>query len=168
MRPPRLSLAVIGGAVCTPAQTRLALETGGEIARAGAVLLCGGRSGVMEAAARGAREAGGLTVGILPGECASSSPPNQYIELPIFTGVGQARNLVLVLSAAAVIGIGGSWGTLTEISMALKHGRPVVLLDSWKPERPDGRPEPMLHQARTATEAVQTALGAIGERKDAT
>ena len=168
MRSPRLSLAVIGGAVCTPEQGLLAHETGAEIARAGAVLLCGGRTGVMEAAARGAREAGGLTVGILPGECASSSPPNPYIELPIFTGVGQARNLVIVLSAAAVIGIGGSWGTLTEIGMALKHGRHVVLLDSWEPVRPDGRPEPRLHRARTAAEAVQTALDAIDLRKDPT
>lgn len=159
-----LQIAVIGGASCTPQQEKLAFEVGSEIARRGAVLLCGGRGGVMEAAARGAREAGGRTVGILPGESPETSPPNPHIELAIHTGIGQARNQVLVLSARGVVGVGGSWGTLTEIGLALKHRIPVVLLESWQLEPPDGRPEPLLMSAQTPTEAVELVVAAAEER----
>jgi uncharacterized protein (TIGR00725 family) len=159
-----MQLAVIGGASCTPQQEKLAYETGSEIARRGAVLLCGGRGGVMEAASRGARDEGGRTVGILPGESAVTSPPNPHIELALFTGMGQARNQVLVLSAQGVIGIGGSWGTLTEIGLALKHGIPVVLLESWQLEPPDGEPEPLLMSAQSPTEAVELAMAAAKNR----
>ncbi len=114
----------------------------------------------MAAVARGARETGGQTVGILPGADAIESPPNPHIELPIFTGMGQARNQVLVLSAEVVIGVGGGWGTLTEIGLALKHRIPVVLLESWRLERPDGRAEPLLQRAESARQAVELALAA--------
>ena len=153
-------MAVIGGASCSDRQRTLALETGRCIARAGAILLCGGRGGVMSAAAEGARSAGGGTVGILPGASSTETPANAHIELPIYTGMGQARNLVLVLSADAVIGIGGGWGTLSEIGLALKHGIPVVLLSSWQLHRPDGEDEPRLQHADSAEQAVGLALGA--------
>ena len=117
----------------------------------------------MEAAAQGAASEGGLTVGILPGTSSADSPPNRYIALPIYTGLGQARNQVLVLSGEAVIGIGGGWGTLTEIGFAIRHGIPVVLVDSWSLEHPDGRVEPLLHHASGAVEAVETALRAAHE-----
>jgi len=156
-------VTVIGGADCTSEQRRLALETGREIAKAGATLLCGGRGGVMEAAAQGAQSEGGATVGILPGTGPTDSPPNAYIRLPIYTGIGQARNQVLVLSGEVVIGIGGSWGTLTEIGLSIRHGIPVVLLDSWRLEPPDGKVEPLLHCASSPTEAVETALRAANE-----
>lgn len=156
-------LTVIGGADCTDDQRQLALETGREIARAGAILLCGGRSGVMEAAAEGAQSEGGSTVGILPGSGPDDSPPNPFIGLPIYTGIGQARNQVLVLSGEAVIGIGGSWGTLTEIGLSIRHGIPVVLLDSWGLEPPDGRAEPNLHRASSPAEAVEIAMRAANE-----
>ena len=159
-----MQLAVIGGATCTAQQDKLAYEVGSEIARRGAVLLCGGRTGVMEAASRGARDEGGRTVGILPGESPATSPPNPHIELALYTGIGQARNQVLVLSAQGVIGIGGSWGTLTEIGLALKHRIPVVLLDSWQLESPDGRPEPLLMKAGSAAEAVDLAVAATEKR----
>jgi uncharacterized protein (TIGR00725 family) len=112
----------------------------------------------MEQAAAGAKAAGGLTIGILPGRNAEESPPNAYIDLPIFTGMGQARNQILVLSAAAVIAVSGGWGTLSEIGLALKHGIPVVRLESWKLSRPDGRDEPLLKCATSATQAVELAL----------
>lgn len=163
MAVPARRVSVIGGAVCTDDQRQLALETGREIARAGAILLCGGRGGVMEAAAEGAQSEGGATVGILPGTGPADSPPNPYIELPIFTGLGQARNQVLVLSGEAVIGIGGSWGTLTEIGLSIRHGIPVVLLDSWGLEPPDGKVEPLLYRASSPAEAVETALQAASE-----
>ena len=114
----------------------------------------------MSAAAEGARAVGGRTVGILPGASSVESPANPHIELPIFTGLGQARNQVLVLSAAAVIGIGGGWGTLTEIGLALKHKIPVVLLNSWQLSPPDGKVEPLLQQAENPPQAVGMALRA--------
>ncbi len=155
-----VQLAVIGGASCSDRHRALAWETGHAIAQAGAILLCGGRGGVMSAAAEGARSGDGRTVGILPGASSAETPANPYIELPIYTGMGQARNQVLVLSADAVIGIGGGWGTLTEIGLALKHRIPVVLLSSWQLRRPDGEDEPRLHQAETARQAVDLALEA--------
>lgn len=159
-----MQLAVIGGATCTPQQDKLAYEVGSEIARRGAVLLCGGRGGVMAAASRGARDEGGRTVGILPGESPVTSPPNPHIELALYTGMGQARNQVLVLSAEGVIGIGGSWGTLTEIGLALKHRIPVVLVESWQLEAPDGESEPLLMNAGSAAEAVDLAMAAAENR----
>jgi hypothetical protein len=160
--PPR-RLSVIGGAVCSPHQRQVALEIGREIARRGCILLCGGRTGVMEAAAEGATSEGGLAVGVLPGANSADSPPNRHIALPIFTGLGQARNQVLVLSGEAVIGVGGSWGTLTEIGFAIRHGIPVVLVDSWRLTHPEGRVEPLLHYASGPVEAVATALRAADE-----
>lgn len=159
----RLQLAVVGAARCDERLAGLAREVGAEVARAGAVLVTGGRGGVMAAASEGARAAGGLTVGILPGAGAEASPPNPAVEVAVFTGIGQARNQVLVLSAAAVIAIGGGWGTLSEIALALKHGVPVVVLESWWPERPDGAAEPLLARAGTPGEAVAAALAAARE-----
>lgn len=118
----------------------------------------------MAAVAAGVREGGGLAVGVLPGVDATSSPPAPGVGVRIFTGMGQARNLVLVLSADAVIAVGGGWGTLSEVAMALKHGIPVVSLESWNPRRPGGAEEPLLHTASRPEEAVKLAMGlASGE-----
>ena len=157
-------LAVIGAAACADRHRQLAFDTGRRIAEAGAVLLCGGRGGVMEAAAEGAKSAGGTTVGILPGASRGESPPNPQIDIAVFTGLGQARNQVLVLSADAVIGVAGGWGTLTEIGFSLKHGIPVVLLESWELSPPSGEHEPLLTTADTPSEAVRKALAARQER----
>lgn len=157
-------LAVAGGASCGDEVADLAREVGREIARRGAILLCGGRGGVMAAAARGAAEAGGITVGLLPGRNAAESPPNPHIQLPLYTGLGQARNQVLALSAHALIAVGGGWGTLSEIALARKHGVPVVLLRSWTLERPDGAKESDLRTAGTPGEAVALALEAAALR----
>jgi uncharacterized protein (TIGR00725 family) len=154
----RLQIAVVGAGVCGAELARLAEEVGGGLARAGALVLTGGRGGVMAAASRGARAAGGRTVGVLPGAGAAESPPNEAVEVALYTGMGQARNQVLVLSARAVIAVGGGWGTLSEIALALKHGVPVVTLASWRLERPDGAPEPRLTRAETAAEAVEAAV----------
>lgn len=156
----RLQIAVVGAAACGERLREVARETGREIAGAGATLLTGGGGGVMAAASAGAREAGGLTVGVLPGAGAGHSPPNDAVEVAVFTGIGQARNQVLVLSAAAVVAVGGGWGTLSEIALALKHGIPVVTLESWQLTRPDGAPEPLLERAATPAEAVRAALAA--------
>ncbi len=154
----RLQIAVVGAGECGDALRRIAFAVGEGLGRAEACLICGGRGGVMEAACRGARSAGGEAVGILPGSDASVSPPNDAVGLALYTGIGQARNLSVVLSAAAVIAVGGGWGTLSEIALALKHGIPVVALESWSLSRPDGRPEPLLAVAGSAEAAVRQAL----------
>ena len=158
-----MQIAVVGAAACDEPTARLARETGAEIALAGATLLCGGRGGVMEAAAEGALLAGGRTVGVLPGLDEKSSPPNDHLDVVLYTGLQQARNQILVLSAQAVIAIGGGWGTLSEIAMALKFRVPVVLLSSWELRRPDGLKDPLMFEARTAKDAVEIARHA-GER----
>lgn len=156
----RLQIAVVGGAGDDPETGAAAYEVGRRLARAGATLVCGGGGGVMAAASRGARDEGALVVGVLPGASGAESPPNEAVEVAVFTGTGQARNLAVVLSAAAVIAVGGGWGTLSEIALALKHRVPVVTLGSWRLERPDGRPEPLLAAAATPAEAVERALAA--------
>jgi uncharacterized protein (TIGR00725 family) len=148
-------LAVVGSASCDPGTAALAEEVGREIARHGAVLLCGGRGGVMEAACRGARSAGGTTVGILPGT--DRAQANPYVDIPIVTGLGEARNALVVRSADAIIAVRGGYGTLSEIALALKMGRPVVGIGTWE-LRPPGQGESGLITATTPVEAVHKAI----------
>lgn len=124
-------ISVIGGEACGPDALPIAEAVGREIAKRGATLVCGGRGGVMEAACKGARAEGGHTVGIMPGRGHEDSPPNQYVEYPVFTGMGFARNVMVVLSGDAIIAIDGSYGTLSEISYALIHQVPVIGIDTW-------------------------------------
>jgi len=152
-------IAVIGGSQATPAELEAAEQVGHEIARAGVVLVCGGMGGVMEAACRGACAGDGLTIGILPGE--SRLHANEYVKIPIVTGIGYARNVTVVKSAQAVIAIGGSYGTLSEIGYALQSGLPVVGLNTWGISRNGNEKSPII-EAKTPTEAVETALEMIG------
>ncbi len=147
-------VGVLGASACDPATAELAREVGRGVAARGAVLLCGGRGGVMEAAARGAREAGGLVVGVLPGRSAAESPPNRFVEVALFTGLGEGRNYVNACASDALIAIGGGWGTLSEIALARKLGRPVVVLG--RVELGPLRAE--LEPATTADEAVARAF----------
>lgn len=118
-------VAVIGGGSCSAQEAAWAGEVGRLLAQAGAVLLCGGLGGVMDAAARGAKEVpAGLTVGILPGS--DPRDANPHIDVPLATGMGEMRNAVIVRAARAVIAIGGGWGTLSEIALARRIGTPVV------------------------------------------
>lgn len=144
-----LTIAVIGAGDAPPAVCELAFETGRLIAEAGANLVCGGMGGVMEAAARGVRLLGGHTIGILPGS--DKHAANPYIEFPIATAMGEARNAIVVASADAVIALPGEGGTLAEIGFALKLGRPMVALNGW--HQIAG-----LHQANTPADAVSTAI----------
>ncbi len=163
----RWQIAVVGASTCDEPTAALARETGAEAARAGAVLLTGGRGGVMAAAAAGARAAGGLSVGLLPGADAAASPPNEDLDVRLFTGLQQARNQVIVLSAGAVVAIGGGWGTLSEIALALKYRVPVVLLASWELKRPDGLSDPLLFHARTPADAITIARQAASRERPA-
>jgi hypothetical protein len=156
-------ISVIGAGECGAAQLALAEEVGGLVARLGATLVSGGMGGVMEAAARGAKAAGGTTIGILPGH--DRTVANAYLDHVITTGIGHARNLAVVSSGDAVIAVGGSFGTLSEIGLAAKIGRPVVVLNGWR--LADGEGAGLLHYASSAREAlgiVRQALEQAGER----
>ena len=148
-------IAVIGGSQPSPEEARLAEEVGRELARQGATLVCGGLGGVMEAACRGASSAGGVTIGILPGD--SPEAANPYVQIPIVTGIGYARNISVVKSAQAVIAVGGSYGTLSEIAHARQGGIPVIGLNTWSLSR-NGQPDDSIISAKNPTEAVNKAL----------
>ncbi len=123
-------IGVIGAAEATAQESKTAEEVGREIAKHNGVLVCGGLGGVMEAACRGAKSEGGLTIGIIPGFSASDA--NSYVDIPVVTGMSHARNVIVVRSSSAVIAIGGSYGTLTEIALALKLGTPVIGINTWE------------------------------------
>jgi uncharacterized protein (TIGR00725 family) len=161
-RTQRRVIGVMGPATCDQETATLARAVGRGVAERGAVLLTGGRTGVMEAASQGARDAGGLTVGVLPGAGAAESPPNPYVELALYTGLGEARNWVNVCASDALIAIGGGFGTLSEIALALKARKPIVLLGSWQFEM-EGV-SPTVPRARDAAEAVALAFAALDAR----
>ncbi|MEE4274017.1 MAG: hypothetical protein V2I67_20235 [Thermoanaerobaculales bacterium] len=131
-------LGVFGGSVATPEEEFIAERVGGVAAICGWVTLTGGGRGVMASASRGAVEAGGLTAAILPGAFPGKGYPNKWVHLPIFTGVGNARNNFNVLSSSLCVAIGGGAGTLSEISLALKNGIPVWSWGSWTVLDPRG------------------------------
>ena len=148
----KIYVGVIGAGNCTKKIRDLAAEVGKEIARAGAVLVCGGLDGIMKGAAEGAKSAKGITIGILPGT--EKSEANEFIDYAICTGFGEARNLVIIRTADAVIALPGMYGTLSELGFALKMKKPVVSLGSW--EVADS-----IIKADDAKEAVKLALQAI-------
>lgn len=147
-----MQIGVIGGAECDPYPEVLAEETGRLIAESGAVLVCGGRGGVMEAACRGARKEEGITIGIMP----DKSEGNSYLGIVIKTNLGIARNALVIGSSDAVISIGGGYGTLSEIAIALKEKVPVFGIDTWD--------IPGIKQCKTPAEAVSKAVFAAENR----
>ena len=158
MKEKKRFIAVIGGSDCSPEEAGLAEEVGRELARKDAILVCGGLGGVMEAACRGASAGGGLTIGILPG--GSRQTANPYVQIPVVTNLGEARNVIVVKSAEAVIAIGGGYGTLSEIGHALRNGIPVVGLNTWSLSRND-RPDNLIVLANNPVDAVNKALNMI-------
>lgn len=148
-------IAVIGAGQCSKEEAKIAEEVGREIARQGATLVCGGLGGVMEAACKGASSQGGVTIGILPGE--NRQAANPYIQIPIVTGIGYARNISVVKSAQAVIAIGGSYGTLSEIGHALQSGIPVIGLNTWSLSK-NSQQDNSIILAQNPSEAVNKAL----------
>ena len=153
-------VAVIGDGLCSAETARLAEEVGRHLAVNQATVICGGLGGVMEAACRGAKSAGGLTIGVLPGR--SYRDANPYVDIPIVTGMGEARNVVVVSSARSVIAVSGGFGTLSEIAHALKLGIPVVGLGTWQLTK-DGWDEPCgITTATGPADAVQQALAFAG------
>ncbi|MYC29166.1 MAG: TIGR00725 family protein [Chloroflexi bacterium] len=153
-------ISVIGSSTAKPEHAALAEEVGRELARRGITLACGGMTGVMEAACRGSKAEGGTTIGILPGR--RGSPFNSYVDIPIFTTLGYARNIIVVHSGEACIAIGGAFGTLSEIAYALDAKIPVVGLSSW-PLTIKGDGDPIVDgviPASSPVDAVEKAVAA--------
>lgn len=141
-------IAVLGGRDCDSETYKKAYKVGKEIASRGGILICGGRTGIMEAACKGAVEEGGLTIGILPDGDVSRA--NAYVKIPIPTGIGIARNSIIVRACSAAIAISGKYGTLSEIAYCFQIGTPVCSLDSWKIEG--------IKQVSSPEEAVEFAF----------
>jgi uncharacterized protein (TIGR00725 family) len=147
-------VAVVGPGQATPAQVETAEAVGRLLAERGAILLCGGLGGVMAAACRGASEASGVTVGLLPG--ADRAAANQWVTVAIPTALGELRNGLVARAADAVIAVGGGYGTLSEVALALKSDKPVIGLNTWAI---DG-----VQRVESAQAAVETVLAAVAER----
>lgn len=148
-------VAVVGASVASEAQEAVAHRVGRELAQAGAIVITGGGGGVMAAASQGAREAGGRVVGILPGEDRGAANP--WVEIALTTGLGELRNGLIVRSADVVIAVGGAYGTLSEIALALAAGTPVIGLETWAIEG--------IELAASPAVAVARALE-LGRRSD--
>lgn len=148
-------IGVIGASSCSPEIAELAEAVGREIGKRGAVLICGGLGGVMECASKGAKEAGGLTIGILPGT--SKEEANCYIDIPIVTDLGHARNILIAHSSDSLIAISGEHGTLSEIAIGLKLKKRVIGLNTWDIEG--------VIRVKTAAEAIEKAMR-ISEGRD--
>lgn len=149
-----IQIGVIGAGSCDGALKKIAEEVGAEIARNGAILLCGGLGGVMEASAKGAKNEGGTTVGILPGDRRSDS--NNYMDIGIVTEMGHARNVIIARSSDALIAVGGEYGTLSEIAHSLKMGKTVATLNSkWEIEG--------ILKAKDPKDAVRIVLNGISK-----
>jgi hypothetical protein len=159
-------ISVIGSSRAKPEHIALAEEVGRELAKRNVMVACGGLTGVMEAVCRGAKEAGGTTIGILPGR--SSAEANKYVDIPIVTTMGFSRNVIVVNTGLAVISIGGAFGTLSEIAHALGDGIPVIGLQTWPLSiKGDGDPIEMgIIQATDPVDAVEKALAAALARSD--
>jgi uncharacterized protein (TIGR00725 family) len=152
-------VAVVGAGVPDRLTDGLAEEVGRLLGQKGAVLVCGGMTGVMEAACRGAKSAGATTLGILPTSTRSSS--NDYVDIAVATGMGEMRNALIVRTVDAVIAVGGEFGTLSEIALALKIGVPVVGLQTWEISKA-GQGVDAIERAATPQAAVETALRLAG------
>lgn len=126
----KIIIGVIGTSQATNEELKIAEEVGKEIAKNNGILVCGGEGGVMEAACKGAKSANGLTIGIIPGFSARDANP--YVDVPVITGMSHARNIIVVRTSNAIIAIGGSYGTLSEIAFALGLGVPIIGLNTWE------------------------------------
>lgn len=171
----KIVIGIIGSSSVTQEEDLLAQEVGKRLAKEGVIIICGGLGGVMESSCRGAKEASGLsqplragaglTIGILPGT--SVKDANPYIDIPIPTGIGEARNLIIIRTSSSLIAIGGGYGTLSEIAFALKLGAPVIGLKTWELEKISlpglsveglGKKPINIYKVKTAEEAVAKAI----------
>ena len=155
-RPPHV--AVIGPTEAGARELAAAEEVGRLLAERGVVVVCGGRGGAMEAACRGAKSAGGTTVGILAGSAREDANP--YVDIPVATGMGEVRNAIVVSTADVLIAVAGAYGTLSEIALGLRDGKTVVGLHTWELSR-DGKLDTGIVRAGSPAEAVELALAVV-------
>jgi hypothetical protein len=153
----RAYVAVVGPGRATADEAQLAEAVGRGLGEAGAVIVCGGLGGVMEAACRGAKSAGGTTLAILPG--ADRAEANPYVDVAVATGLGEVRNGLVVRAADGLVAVGGEFGTLSEIALALKAGKPVFALGGWELAR-EGEPVDAIVRATSPEDAVARVLAA--------
>ena len=151
-----IQIAVVGGSEATDSAIIAAETVGRTLASAGASVVCGGLGGVMAAACRGAKSAGGLTIGFLPGT--DPSAPNPWVDVIIPTGMGEGRNILVVRSSSAVVAIGAEYGTLSEITLALRSGLPVIGIGTWLLTRGDGELDTVIVPVADPSEAAAIAL----------
>lgn len=161
----KMVIGIIGSSSIAPGEDLLAQEVGERLAEEGVIIICGGLGGVMESSCRGAKKANGITIGILPG--ASAKDANPYIDIPIPTGIGEARNLIIIRASSSIVAIGGGYGTLSEIAFALRLGVPVIGLKTWELEKISlpspsmaglGKEAINIIQVKTAEDAVKKAI----------
>jgi uncharacterized protein (TIGR00725 family) len=153
-------IAVVGPGDASTELCAAAEEVGALLAAAGAVLVTGGLGGVMAAASRGAKSAGGVTLGLLPGKDRAAANP--WVDIAVATGLAEGRNLLVVTAADGVVAVGGSWGTLSEVALATRAGLPVVAIGGWHVVDGDGAAMPgSPHPGRTSAEAVAAVLSAV-------
>jgi uncharacterized protein (TIGR00725 family) len=152
----KVIIGVIGSSSCSSSVSEIAYIVGREVARKDAILICGGLGGVMEAACKGAKEGNGVTIGVLPRGKESANP---YVDIPIVTGMGEARNVIIARSSDAVIAIAGKYGTLSEIAFSLRFDVPVVGIATWNIDIP-------ILKAKNPKQAVDMALSAIKQKKE--
>ena len=156
-------ISVIGAGNNAPREAvETAEEVGRELAKRGAVVVCGGLNGVMEAVCRGAKSEGGVTIGVLPGDDPESA--NSYVDFPVPTGMGHARNTIVVKAGLAVIAVDGAYGTLSEIGHALAVGKTVIGLKTWRISQEENNEHTAIVRAETPREAVELALQAAAKR----
>lgn len=151
----RKIIGIVGSSFATPQERKIAQEVGEEIAKNNCILICGGLGGVMEASCLGAKSKNGLTIGILPGT--SKTECNNYIDIPIVTGLSEARNIIIVRTSDAIIAIGGEAGTLSEIAFAIKLQVPIIGINTWKLFKGE-KEENLIIKAKDAKEAIKIAL----------
>jgi uncharacterized protein (TIGR00725 family) len=149
-------VAVVGSSLASERETKMANAVGRLLGEQGVAVVCGGRGGVMQAVCKGAKEAGGLAIGILPGS--DPTQGNPYLSVTLPTGLGNARNALVVQAGSAVIAIGGGVGTLSEIALAIKYGRTVIGLETWQAQRADGKTTLPIFVADSPEHAVALAL----------
>ncbi len=157
-----LYVAVSGGGEADDEACRLAEQVGQELARRGAVVVTGGLGGTMAAACRGAKDGGGTTIGFLPSD--DRADANAWVDVAVPTGLGEGRNALVVRAADVVVAVAGEFGTLSEIALALRLGKPVIGLRTWELVR-DGRPVDAVVAAATPAEAAETAVALATERR---
>jgi uncharacterized protein (TIGR00725 family) len=155
-------IAVVGAGHADEATSKMAYDVGRHLARGGAIVICGGLGGVMEAVSKGVRDARGMVIGVLPGT--SRREGNEHLTVGLATGMGRGRNTIIAISCDAMVAVSGAFGTLSEVAQALNHARPVVVLESWDLPLAGDVGHGLFHKVDSPEEAASLAISLAKER----